>query len=83
MPRVPARTPPLGDVRSTPTGISAVIDAEGRLLRALPLGEEGVIDARLPAADPETPFARFGNRLPFLFALLLVAAAVAVARKTE
>ncbi len=70
-------------IRATPTGISAVIDAEGRVLASLPLGAAGAIDARLPAAAPPTPFARLGNLLPFAFALLLVAAAVAVRRKSR
>ena len=70
-------------LRATPTGISAVIDHEGRLLHSLPSGVEGVIDARLPGAGRPTIFARFGNLLPFLFVLLLVAAAVAVTRKTR
>ena len=68
-------------LRSTPTGISAVIDAEGRLLHSLPWRTAGVIDARLPLPKPPTLFARFGNILPFLFALLLAAAAIAVRRK--
>ena len=34
-----------------------------------------MIDARLPRAAPPTLFARFGNLLPFVFALLLVVAA--------
>ncbi len=40
-------------IRATPTGISAVIDAEGRLL-AQPAARHGraSIDARLPAAGP-------------------------------
>jgi apolipoprotein N-acyltransferase len=70
-------------IRATPTGISAVIDAEGRILQSLPLGTAGAIDARLPPADAPTLFARFGNILPFAFALLLVAAAIAVRRKTR
>ncbi len=70
-------------IRATPTGISAVIDAEGRLLHSLPLGRAGVIDARLPARGAPTLFARFGNLLSFAFALLLVAAAIAVRRKTR
>jgi len=70
-------------IRATPTGISAVIDADGRLLQSLPLGTAGVIDARIPAAEPPTLFARLGNILPFAFALLLVAAAIAVRRKTR
>jgi len=70
-------------IRATPTGISAVVDAQGRLLQSLPLGQAGAIDARLPRAAPPTPFARFGNLLSFAFALLLVAAAIAVGRKTR
>ncbi|HYN46269.1 MAG TPA: apolipoprotein N-acyltransferase, partial [Allosphingosinicella sp.] len=70
-------------IRATPTGISAVIDAQGRLLAGLPLGSAGVIDARLPRAAPPTPFARLGNLLSLAFALLLVAAAIAVGRKTR
>jgi apolipoprotein N-acyltransferase len=70
-------------IRATPTGISAVIDAEGRVLASLPPGAAGAIDARLPLAAAPTPFARFGNLLPFAFALLLVAAAVAVRRKAR
>jgi apolipoprotein N-acyltransferase len=70
-------------IRATPTGISAVIDAEGRLLASLPLGAAAAIDARLPRAAPPTLFARFGNLLSLAFALLLAAAAIAVRRKTR
>jgi apolipoprotein N-acyltransferase len=68
-------------LRSTPTGISAVVDAEGRLLHSLPWRTGGVIDATLPAPKPPTLFARGGNLLPFLFALLLIGLAIAVGRK--
>jgi apolipoprotein N-acyltransferase len=40
-----------------------------------------VIDAMLPAPLPPTLFARFGNVLPLLFALLLALAALLVARR--
>ena len=70
-------------VRATPTGISALIDARGRLLASLPWNEAGAIDARLPRPAPPTLFARYGNILPFGFALLLVAAAIAVRRKAR
>ena len=70
-------------IRATPTGISAVIGADGIVEQSLPLGTAGVIDARLPSAAPPTPFAGLGNLLPFAFALLLIAAAVAVLRKTR
>jgi apolipoprotein N-acyltransferase len=70
-------------LRSTPTGISAVIDADGRLLASLPPHRAAFLDARLPPPHPPTLFARFGNALPMLFALLLAAAAIAVARKAR
>jgi apolipoprotein N-acyltransferase len=70
-------------IRSTPTGITGVIDAQGRVVERLPAHQEGVIDTRLPQAAAATPFARFGNLLPLAFALLLVAGAIAVRRKTR
>ncbi len=68
-------------IRSTPTGISAVVDADGRLLASLPWRTMGAFDAVLPAPHPPTLFARFGNGLPLLFALLLAACGFAIARK--
>ena len=70
-------------LRSTPTGISAVIDADGRLGPTISSGRAAFVDARLPPPHPPTLFARFGNVLPMLFALLLAAAAIAVARKAR
>ncbi|MGZ8286706.1 MAG: apolipoprotein N-acyltransferase [Allosphingosinicella sp.] len=67
-------------LRSTPTGISAVIDSDGRLLRSLPWRTAGFIDTRLPAPRPPTPFARMGNLLPLLFALLLAGLALLAER---
>jgi apolipoprotein N-acyltransferase len=63
-------------VRATPTGISAIIDADGRIVESLPLGKAGRIDARLPAAKAPTLFARYGNILSLAFAGLLVAFAL-------
>lgn len=63
-------------VRATPTGISGVIDPQGRLIARSGLHTQAVIDARLPAPAPPTPFARAGNLLPALLALLLGALAV-------
>jgi len=63
-------------VRATPTGISAVIDADGRIVESLPLGKTGRIDARLPVAKAPTLFARYGNILPLAFAGLLIAIAL-------
>ena len=60
-------------VRSTPTGISAVIDAEGRLLATVPYHHAGAIDARLPPSRAATPFARYGNVLAWALAAFLAA----------
>jgi len=62
-------------IRSTPTGISAIVDADGRLLQSLPWREPGELDGHIPAARAPTPFALLGNLLPLLlaFALMLVA----------
>ena len=68
-------------IRSTPTGISAVVDADGRLLKSLPWKTPGAIVASLPAPQPPTPFARFGNLLALLFGLLLIAGGIAIAVK--
>jgi apolipoprotein N-acyltransferase len=68
-------------LRSTPTGISAVIDAKGELLQSLPWRRAGVIDAVLPAPLPPTPFARLGNTVPLVFALLLAAAGMLLGRR--
>ena len=66
-------------IRATPTGISAIVDARGRILHSLPWRTAGIIDGGLPmkALDP-TFFARFGNLIPLGLALLLVAAAIAL-----
>jgi apolipoprotein N-acyltransferase len=66
-------------VRATPTGVSAVIDAYGRVLPGgrLGLGDFGVVDARLPAALPATPFSKLGESL---FGALLLLSATAVMR---
>lgn len=68
-------------VRATPTGISAVIDADGRVLESLPMHVAGRIDTVVPPAHAPTLFARHGNMLPVGFALLLLAAAIAFRRR--
>ncbi|KTE06585.1 apolipoprotein N-acyltransferase [Sphingopyxis sp. H115] len=68
-------------VRATPTGISAVIDANGRILESLPMHAAGRIDTTVPRAHAPTPFARFGNMLPVAFGLLLLALAIAFRRR--
>jgi apolipoprotein N-acyltransferase len=61
-------------VRAANTGISAVVDPLGRIVRSLPLGSEGVLDAPLPKPMTVTPYARFGDVL----AMIIVAIAFVV-----
>ena len=65
-------------VRAANTGISAVIDPVGRIVKSLPLGGEGVLDAPLPRAENPTIYVKFGNYLLILF---LVVSLLAVGRK--
>lgn len=64
-------------VRSTSTGISAVIDSQGKVRAALPLDRAGFIATRLPAPDAPTLFAKHGNAIPLALAVLLAALAIA------
>jgi apolipoprotein N-acyltransferase len=69
-------------LRSTPTGISAVIDARGNLVKSIPWRTAGVIDAVIPPRSDGPPlFARFGNIIPLLLAFLLVAGGIVLARR--
>ncbi len=70
-------------LRATPTGISAVIDAHGYLLGTIPAGREGAIEVALPSPHPPTLFARLGNLLALLVALLFVAWAIALRRRVR
>ena len=67
-------------IRSTPTGISAIITAKGEVVREIGWNAAGVIDGYFPAsADKPTPFARFGNAIPLTLAFVLLIAAIALA----
>ncbi len=70
-------------LRSTPTGISAVIDADGRLLASLPWHAMGAIERPLPPPRVATPFARAGNLAALLFASLLATVGVATRRRSR
>ncbi|HEX6785240.1 MAG TPA: apolipoprotein N-acyltransferase [Sphingomicrobium sp.] len=69
-------------LRSTPTGISAVIDARGNLVKSIPWRTAGVINAVIPARSDGPPlFARFGNAIPLILGFLLVAGGIVLARR--
>jgi apolipoprotein N-acyltransferase len=62
-------------VRAANTGISAVVDPFGRVVGSLPLGTEGILDARLPQAIAPTIYSRFGD-VPASIMVLVAFAAV-------
>lgn len=57
-------------VRAANSGISAVYDGMGREVARLGLGRQGVVDSPLPRPLAPTLFARFGNGVPLVLALL-------------
>lgn len=74
-------------VRVANTGISAVVDARGRIVRdaagallLLPLGQQGSLDAALPGALPAPPYSRIGDT-PLLMLLLAGIALLAWRRR--
>ena len=82
MARLRAAEEGLPVIRSTPTGISAVIDARGSVVEQVGWRKAGVIDAVIPPAAPTaTPFARFGNVIPVLLGLLLIAGGIVLGRR--
>jgi apolipoprotein N-acyltransferase len=60
--------------RAANTGISAMIDGNGRVRTELGLNRLGIVDSALPVALQPTPYARYGD---LIFLLFLVAAALA------
>jgi len=61
--------------RATPTGVSGMIDAFGRVAKGQSLGEGayGVIDAPHPPPPPATPFSRWGDTAFWLMMLVSLA----------
>ncbi|APX10855.1 apolipoprotein N-acyltransferase [Tateyamaria omphalii] len=57
-------------IRAANTGISAVIDPEGRITASLALNQAGYMDARLPAPGAPTLYSRTGD-LPWVLLVML------------
>ncbi len=63
-------------VRSANTGISGVIDAYGRVVARLELGQTGVLDAGLPRAIDAPLYGRWGDRCVLIILVTLVLVSV-------
>jgi apolipoprotein N-acyltransferase len=70
-------------VRAANTGISAVVDPLGRILKSLPLGTEGILDSPLPQAIAPTPYVRMGDVPAALLAAAALALVVGARRRTR
>ena len=68
-------------LRSTTSGISAVIDANGLVRASIPRHRAGRIDGRIPPPEPATLFSRLGNVLPLGLALVMLALCVVALRR--
>ncbi|UAB78277.1 apolipoprotein N-acyltransferase [Erythrobacter sp. SCSIO 43205] len=58
-------------LRSTTTGISAVIDANGNVTQHIASGEADAIHGQIPEAKAPTLFSKLGNALPLIWAAVL------------
>ncbi len=68
-------------LRSTTTGISAVIDARGVVRGHIGRDRPGRIDGTVPAALPPTPFSRMGHWLTGIWTVLLLAASLVASHR--
>ncbi|MCQ2914570.1 MAG: apolipoprotein N-acyltransferase [Alphaproteobacteria bacterium] len=69
-------------LRVANTGISAVIDAYGRVLKSLPLFATGVIDSELPKrTENNTFFSLYGNVIPLLLSIISFLIALLIGKK--
>ena len=67
-------------VRSTPTGISALIDPYGGVVASLPWQTPGVINTLLPDPLGPTLFARLGYIIPLALGFILLFAGIVLGR---
>lgn len=68
-------------IRAANTGISAVVDSYGRIVDSLPLGVEGIVDAKLPVAIPSTLYSK--TSMFSLTATLVICLMVLIVRRKQ
>ena len=69
-------------VRAANTGISAVIDGKGRVVKDISLGTQSWIDVALPPALPATAYVRFGD-VPAISLLFLLTFSLYIRRDRD
>ena len=70
-------------VRAANTGISAIIDAHGRIFESLSLDRQGVLTAPVPGYLPRTPSSRMGLAAPGILGLLITMAGLGLATRRQ
>jgi apolipoprotein N-acyltransferase len=68
-------------LRATNTGVTAVIDAHGRVIDELPQFEAGLLKATVRGYTGATPYARVGNWLVVVAAIVSLLAVLAASRR--
>ncbi len=68
-------------LRATNTGITSAIGHDGRVAAALPWFTVGILEVEVTGRTGTTPYLRFGDAIPLLFAALVLAAAVGAGRE--
>ena len=69
----------LSIVRATPTGISAIIDPDGRIRQSVPMGQAGAIEGAVRRGAP-TLFSLLGNWMALIVSAILLICAIAIRR---
>jgi apolipoprotein N-acyltransferase len=62
-------------LRATNTGVTSIIDADGKVLRQLPQHVEAVLHGMAQGYEGLTPYARWGNAAVLLLIALMLATA--------
>jgi apolipoprotein N-acyltransferase len=70
-------------LRATNTGMTAIIDERGRVVRVAPQFETAVVTGNVQGYSGATPYARWGNAAAIGLCLALVGIAVLVGRRGE
>lgn len=60
-------------VRSTNTGVSAIIDQKGKIIKQAPQFEVATLSANIRAFSGSTPYARIGNMPIIIFCFVMIA----------
>jgi len=58
-------------VRAANTGVSAIIDRRGRIVRSIPLGKRGVVVADIDVGGAQTPYTRYGDWIVIVCAAMI------------